>query len=71
MKRLEDKSLAERDKFKIFGEYVGQQIKKICNERDRSILKHKISTLLFHAELAQADNSSTPAQTVDNSHVVH
>jgi hypothetical protein len=59
MRRLEEKALAERDEFKIFGEYVGHQIKKIRSERERSILKHKISTLLFEAELAQADDSSS------------
>lgn len=63
MRRLEEKSLAERDEFKIFGEYVGHQIKKIRSERERSILKHKISTLLFEAELAQADDSSRPVSS--------
>lgn len=73
MRRLEEKSLADRDEFKIFGEYVGHQIKKIRNERERSILKHKISTLLFESELAQADDSSRPAstQSMDPSHSLY
>ncbi len=53
----------QRDEYAIFGEKVGMKIRKLKSERVRAVVKNKINSILFDAEMGKFDYYDIHLQT--------
>lgn len=60
MKRLGN-NIKVKDDLDVFGENVACHLRKMKDERNRVVAKHRINQVLFEMELAEYSNSSSSA----------